>query len=95
MQHVYALVFAGSITATIAFVILYVDYGFWHERYIRDDLTVVSTSTIEASPEVSTPDSPSKMLSRFFGEARDRLHTIDVSGSEMLQGKETYVGDSQ
>lgn len=90
MQHIYALVFAGSITALIAFVILYVDYGFWHERYKRDDMVVVGTSTlIETSSQ--SPESPSEMLSRFFGEAKTRLKNIDTSGIEMLQGKETYV----
>lgn len=93
MQHIYALVFAGSITAVIAFVILYVDYGFWHERYIRDDIASVSTSTEIAAPLVS-PESPSKMLSRFFDEARDRLKNLDSYGGNMLKGKEIYTSDS-
>jgi hypothetical protein len=91
MQHVYAVVFAGSITMLIACVILYVDYGFWHEKYIRDrddtnNLTV-------ATP--TEPESPSTMFSRFFGEAKDRFQSIDTSGSDFLKGKETYTNDSQ
>lgn len=91
MQHIYAVIFAGSITALIAFVILYVDYGFWHERYVRDDTNVVATSTVIGAP-IPTPESPREMLSRFFGEASDRLKEIKMPSKEMLQGRETYVG---
>ena len=93
MQHIYAAIFAGSITALIAFVILYVDYGFWHERYKREDLTVIATTTVVGAP-VTTPEAPGEMLSRFFGEATDRIKSIDVSGIEMLRGKETYSQES-
>jgi hypothetical protein len=93
MQHIYAVVFAGSITALIAFVILYVDYGFWHERYVRDDLMVVQASSTVAVP-APTPESPGEMFSRFFGEARDRLKEIKIPNKDMLQGKETYTGES-
>ncbi len=86
MQHVYSAVIAGSITAMIAGVILYTDYGFWHERYISDDLVVVSTST-----EAVEPESPTEMLSRFFDEARVQLKSINESKQDLLKGKETYV----
>jgi hypothetical protein len=94
MQHIYAVIFAGSITLMLAFVILYVDYGFWHERYIREDLTVVSTSTTLSTP-TTPPESPGEMLGRFLGEAKDRFKAIDTSGKDMLQGTETYTNDSQ
>lgn len=90
LQHIYAVIFAGSITAFVAFVILYVDYGFWHERYIRDDSLLVSTTTIDIP--VAIPESPREMISRFFGEARGRLKEIKMPSKDMLQGKETYVG---
>jgi hypothetical protein len=93
MQHIYAVVFAGSITALLAFIILYVDYGFWHERYIRDDNTV-STNTASMTSEVPTPESPGEMFSRFFGEAKDRLGNINTSGADLLQGKDIYTSDS-
>jgi hypothetical protein len=86
VQHVYAVIFAGSITILLACVILYVDYGFWHEKYIksRDD-----TSDLTVTP--SEPESPGTMFSRFFGEAQDRFKTIDTSGSDFLKGKETFT----
>ena len=87
VQHVYAVIFAGSITALIAFVILYVDYGFWHERYIREDMSAVNT-TISAQEE--KPESPSTMFSRFFGEARDRLKEIEMPSADTFKGTETY-----
>lgn len=90
-QHVYAVIFAGSITALIAFVILYVDYGFWHERYVREDSLVVS-ATISAQEKA--PESPSVMFSRFFSEAKDRLRDIKMPDKNTLQGTETYTSDS-
>jgi len=88
LQHIYAAVFAASITGLIAFSVLYIDYGFWHEQYIRKDLEVASTSTVVDKP-VSDPESPGTMLFRFFGEAQTRLKEINVSG------KETYTKESQ
>lgn len=90
MQHVYAAIFAGSITGLIAFFILYIDYGFWHEHYRSNDLVVVSTSTNVRENSV-TPESPLEMLSRFFGEAKDKLQNVDTTGIDLLKGKETYV----
>jgi hypothetical protein len=89
MKHVYALTLAGSVTALIAFVILYVDYGFWHERYTSEDsLSVVKAATPES-------ESPGKMLSEFFVEAKTRLHEVNTTGRNMLDGKEEYTRDSQ
>lgn len=85
MQHVYAFIFAGTITVLIASVILYADYGFWHEKY-SDKAIAVSTSTTTVAPE-----SPMDMLSRFFDEAKTQLHNINTSGSKLLEGKETYI----
>lgn len=88
IQHIYAAVFAGSITIVVAMIILYVDYGFWHERYVRDDLTVASTTASVSTP---IPESPGEMFSRFFGEAKGRLHSIDMPTKDMFIGKETYT----
>ena len=52
MQHIYAVIFAGSITALLAAIILYVDYGFWHERYVRNE----EAATLE------TKDPPNHLL---------------------------------
>lgn len=93
MQHVYSAAIAGSITVMIAAVILYVDYGFWHERYIREDLTVVDSEL--NSPSSVVPESPTEMFSRFFDEAKVQLKDINTSRQELLKGKETYVKDSQ
>jgi hypothetical protein len=88
MQHVYAFIFAGTITALIAAVILYTDYGFWHDRYIRDDSALVVKST--------TPmESPSKALSNFWSEAYEKFHAIGSVSGSLLEGKEVYVKDSE
>lgn len=84
MQHVYSAVIAGIITTTIAGIILYVDYGFWHEKYVSEDLIVNTTAT-------ATPESPSEMLSRFMSEAKVQLNNINTSRQELLKGEEIYV----
>lgn len=87
MQHIYAFIFAGTITAIIAGFILYTDYGFWHERYRRDEvLSDVATNTIESV-------SPNEMISNFFKEAKTQLNNISNAGTSILQGKETYSKD--
>ena len=90
MQQIYSAVIAGIITLAIAGVILYVDYGFWHERYVKEDLVVVNASTSQVEPE-----SPGEMLSRFFDEARTQLDTINKSRQELLKGKEVYVNTEE
>ena len=83
MQHIYAFIFAGTFTALVAAVILYHDYGFWHERYIRDDSALMVKETVPM-------ESPSKTLGSFWNDAFDRFHSIGTAGS-FLEGKETYV----
>ena len=72
----------------IACVILYVDYGFWNERYIRDGLVVVDPNTNPSAKE--QPESPGEMLSRFYTEAHDRFQSIDTHSGDFFKGKETY-----
>ena len=84
IQHVHAFVFAGAVTAIIAGFILYADYGFWHETYVREDL-------VAATPEPFTPESPSESFGRFWQEARERFGSIGSAGADLLEGKETYT----
>ena len=88
IQRVHAVLFAGIITAFIAFFILYTDYGFWHERYNRQD-DVVATTT----PDV--PESPSEAISHFFSEARFRFSSIGSSTASLLEGKDIYTKEAQ
>lgn len=84
MQHLYAIAFAGSITAIIAGIILYTDYGFWHERYQREDLIVsVSITTVAKSP--------GEVFLQFWNEAKIQFGSIGSAGSDLLKGKETYT----
>lgn len=94
MQHVYAIIFAGSITLLIASIILYVDYGFWHERYVRKDDIVIASSTETIARPTPIPESPLEMFSRFMDEAKVQFNAIGTGGQELLKGKETYVNDS-
>lgn len=87
-QHVYAAVFAGTITVVIAMIILYVDYGFWHEKYVKEELLVTATTTYKA-------ESPTQMFSRFFSEAGTRFGEIKMPSKEMFQGKETYTNENK
>lgn len=84
MQHIYAVIFAGSITALLAAFILYVDYGFWHEKYVRSE-----ESSIGEAPQPS--QSPFQMMSIFFKTARNQLDTLGTSGADLLVGKEVYI----
>ena len=90
LQHLYAIIFAGSITILLAAVILYVDYGFWHEKYSRAD----GIEVIDTTEPMVTVRSPGDMIGSFFTEASNKLKTIDVSASaEVLTGKETYTNE--
>lgn len=88
MQHVYALTFAGLITGCIASVILYVDYGFWRDRYSRDDVVEIMTE------EVKKSESPTDMFSGFLQEAKAQFDKINLSSRDTLDGKEEYTRDS-
>lgn len=86
MQHVYAATFAGAITALAAATILYFDYGFWHERYSRNEVVEVQT----VNDPLVTVQSPGEMIGGFFKEASQKLKAINTSSSSILEGKETY-----
>ncbi len=92
VRHIYALVIAGTITALIAAFILYVDYGFWHDRYIRTEEVEVTTGEED---QMITVRSPREMIDGFFDEARKKVKTIQFSNpARVLEGKEKYSKDS-
>jgi hypothetical protein len=87
MQHAYAALFAGVITTILTSVVLYFDYGFWHDKYNRDE--VVETQT--TGDPLVTVKSPGEMIGSFFKEAGDKIKTINVSSSTLPTGKENYT----
>jgi hypothetical protein len=89
VQHIHAAVFAGSITFLIAVFILYSDYGFWHEKYRREEVSV-EASLASSSTKESVPESPMDALSRFFSEAHTQFKGVTASSGSFLEGKETY-----
>ena len=94
MKQIYSAIIAGGITALIASVILYVDYGFWHERYVRDEINIASsTESITTLPQA--PESPLHMFSRFIDEAKIQLGNINSSRQELLKGKEVYINEDK
>jgi hypothetical protein len=88
MQHMYAVTFAGLVTAMLGALILYFDYGFWHERYSRSESTRIEAKQ-EPAKEVVQASSPGDMMGSFFKEASERIGAIkDI---RPLEGKEVYV----
>ncbi len=83
IQHLYAFIFAGTITSLLAGFILYTDYGFWHERY-------VSTEEVATTTEVISPESPTEMLSNLFNDARTQFKSIGKDGTTLLEGKDSF-----
>lgn len=91
VQHVYAALFAGLITVILASYILYVDYGFWHEKYSRNEEALL---VVEAAPEKVSSESvlsPGEMIQGFFKEASDKFKAVGTSESAFLEGKDTYI----
>lgn len=84
IQRLHALVFASIITGMTAFLILYYDYGFFHDVYVQknNDIEVVQTA--------SAP-SPTETFSSFMSEAKKRFSGIGESGADLLLGKDVYV----
>ena len=89
MQHVYAFIFAGSITTLVAAFILYVDYGFWHEKYTRSEVS--EETSYRSNNEEHSVESPSQTLSRFISDAKVQLQSISSSKEGLLEGKEVYI----
>lgn len=82
----HAFAFAGIITALIAGVILYTDYGFWHETYRSDELLV-------EMEERAAEQSESRSFSSFLTEAKARFNDIGSAGAEFFEGTESYSKD--
>lgn len=89
VQQLHALIFAGAITALMAFLILYYDYGYFHDVYVQKDAEVV----VEKVATVPAP-SPVQTISSFFSEAKTRFGEIGKSGSSLLYGKDVYVNNN-
>lgn len=84
IQQLHALVFSASVTVFLAVCILYFDYGFWHERYQKNEEVTTEQKIEEKSL------SPTSLFSDFFKEAGEKLDTVKEGGSALLEGKESY-----
>jgi uncharacterized membrane protein YraQ (UPF0718 family) len=94
MQHVYAAVFAGLVTVILASYILYMDYGFWHEKYNRNDEALLVTEVAPVTVDSEEVLSPGEMIQGFFKEASDKFKTVGTSNPAFLEGKDTYTKES-
>ena len=91
MQHIYAVLFAGSITLLLAVIILYFDYGFWRDKYSRSD--VITEEGAAHIPNGVEVQSPGKLIGSFLEEASVRFKELNSSKSTLLDGKEVYSKD--
>ena len=94
VQHVYAALFAGFITVILASYILYVDYGFWHEKYTRNDEALLVTEVVPKAVNSESVLSPGEMIQGFLKEASDKFKAVGTSESAFLEGKDTYSKES-
>lgn len=97
MQHVYAAVFAGSITTILGLAILYFDYGLWHERYSRAEVSGDMYIASSTEAEMVLVSSPGDMIASFWKEATEKLHAVNEHKGNILEGKDSYIreGSSQ
>lgn len=65
--------------------ILYTEYGFWHEQYVREETTLLNDT-----PVLNFPESPATTFSRLLGDAKGQLKGMKIDTS-FLEGKEVYV----
>lgn len=84
IQHVHAVFFAGTITCILAAIILYSQYGFWNQRYTRENDFIPATNTEE------TMEPPSEMIASFMEEVSTRFGTIKQNIGTLLEGKDSY-----
>lgn len=87
IQRLHALVFASVITGMTAFLILYYDYGFFHDVYVQKNNDLESVETVSAP-------SPTETFSTFMSEAKKRFSGMGESSADLLEGKETYINTS-
>ncbi len=93
IQHIHAAIFSGALTTLIAVVVLYADYGFWQEKYVRNDTLTTDELTLTAKKEEPKIDSPVETLGKFFEEAKVRISGVQLSSVQLLEGKEVYIKD--
>ncbi len=90
MRHVYAAVISGTITMFIAAIILYFDYGFWHEKYLRAEAVETIDEMKDTGTSSVTVQSPSEMVGAFFREASEKIKVINLDRPSFLDGKDVY-----
>lgn len=93
MRHIYAILFSGIITLFLGAIILYFDYGFWHERYSRQE--AIETENLTTNEDQITVQSPTEMMGSFFQEASEKFHAITDATSSIFGGEETYVKEEE
>lgn len=82
----HAAIFAGTVTCVLGAAILYSQYGFWRERYSRqEEITQESSEGKMVSPDT--------ILSDFFREASVRFTAATGAMGSFLESKDTYSGD--
>lgn len=86
IQHVYAAIMSGIVTASIGAIILYHDYGFWRERYTRNEVI----ETVVTPSEPVEVESPQEMIHGFLREASVRLKQTESGNIDFLTGREEY-----
>lgn len=89
IQQLHALVFAGAVTGLLAFLILYYDYGYFHDVYVQKE-----TDSIVVGKDSELAPSPTETVSSFFSEAKTRFSEIGKSGSSLLYGKDVYINNN-
>jgi hypothetical protein len=89
LQSLYAVIFAGCVTMLLGTAILYFDYGFWRDRYVRTD-SLETEETGEPNMSVVTTKSPGLMFSDFMGEVSKRLEKVNTKSFDVLDGKDSY-----
>lgn len=85
IQQLHAIFFASGVSLVMVVYVLYTDYGFWHERYVKVETDILNTVK---APVV--PDSPVGALGRFLGDAKAQLEGMKIDTS-FLEGKEVYI----
>ena len=86
MQHVYAFIFSASVTALAGAIILYYDYGFWRDTYVRTE--PIQQEEIKKAP--AKVESPGDMLHGFLEEASVKLKNLNENATSLLDGTESY-----
>lgn len=84
VQQLHAFVFASVITGITAFLILYYDYGFFHDKYTRKEESSLEEIHTDPLP------SPTSALGNFFGEVKYRFGALGSGSADLLHGKDVY-----